>query len=61
MYIVVWITLGLNNELCDLSFTHETLENARIHYNALIGMDEVYSVSLCAVIESTEFEPAQVS
>ena len=60
MYLVVWVALGVNNEPRDLWVAHESLEDARTHYNALIALDEVYTVSICAVIESTDYTPTEV-
>ena len=34
----------------------EDLKKARLHYDTLLGYDDLHSVSLCAVIESTDYE-----
>lgn len=61
MYIVVWLVKLDDGESRDIWVTHESLEDARTHYNALIAMKDVYTASICSVIASTDYSPLKVS
>lgn len=39
----------------DFWTAHETLEEARRHYRMLVRMDNLYTASICTVIESTDY------
>lgn len=39
--------------------TFETLEEAQKEYEALLDLDEIYTASICGVIKSTDYSPAE--
>jgi len=63
MYIVVY---SVKQDRPDGSFfedsnwsTFETLEDAQKEYEALLDLDEIYTASICGVIKSTDYSPAE--
>jgi hypothetical protein len=63
MYIVVY---SLREGRPDGSFfgdsdwsTHETLEEAQKEYEALLDHSSIYSASICSVVKSTDYSPAE--
>lgn len=63
MYIVVY---SVRQDRPDGSFfedsdwsTFETLEEAQKEYEALLDLDEIYTASICGVIKSTDYSPAE--
>jgi hypothetical protein len=61
MYIVVWLVKFEDGEPRDMYVTHESFVDAKTHYNSLIAMKDVYTASICSVIESTDYSPLKVS
>ena len=61
MYIVVWLVKLEDGELRDMYVTHKSFVDAKTHYNSLIAMKDVYTASICSVIESTDYSPLKVS
>ena len=39
--------------------THETLEDAQKEYENLLDCPQIYTASICGVIESTDYSPIQ--
>ena len=39
--------------------THETLEEAQKEYQFLLDCPQIYTASICGVIESTDYSPIQ--
>lgn len=60
MYIIAYTTLAdsENEALSDWS-TYETFEEAKEEYKALVDSSWIYSASICGVIESTDYSPAE--
>jgi len=63
MYIVVHVMRELNPDgslfqHSDWS-THETLEEAQKEYENLLDCSSIYTASICSVIESTDYSPAE--
>lgn len=63
MYIVVY---SVRQDRPDGSFfedsdwsTFEKLEEAQKEYEALLDLDEIYTASICGVIKSTDYSPAE--
>jgi hypothetical protein len=59
MFIVVWMTKESRGVYRDHSEAHESRALAESQFAALLLRDDVYSVNLCGVIKSTDYEPAQ--
>ena len=63
MYIVVHIMKPDGKDECS-SFesdwsTHETLEEAQKEYQFLLDCPQICTASICGVIESTDYSPAE--
>ena len=39
--------------------THETFEEAKTEYQFLLDCPSIYTASICSVIESTDYSPAE--
>lgn len=63
MYIVVYVTREVKPdgglfEHSDWS-THETFEDALKEYENLLDCPSIYTASICGVIKSTDYSPAE--
>ena len=63
MYIVVHTLKPDGRDECssyesDWS-SHETLEEAQKEYQFLLDCPQIYTASICSVIESTDYSPTQ--
>ena len=63
MYIIAYAIREVNPdgslfEHSDWS-THETLEDAQKEYEALLDHSSIYSASICSVVKSTDYSPAE--
>lgn len=52
MWVVIWTTEGLG----DFWHAFDDEKDARAHYDYLCGLERIYTASLCAPIESTDYE-----
>lgn len=59
MFIVAWIERKPLQHDSDHYSAHESRDLAESQFAALLLRDDVYSVSLCGVIKSTDYEPAK--
>jgi hypothetical protein len=56
MYLVVWVAIDEDGSHRDIWVAHDDLKDAQTHYEELSNMDGVYTVSLCNIMKSTDYE-----
>lgn len=60
MFLMVWTECHEGEEGVaqyeDYWLAYDTYQEAVTNYDRLVGMEEVYSASICQVIESTDYE-----
>ena len=54
MILLVWTT---SPDKVDDYVAHETMAEAKAAFKLLLDRDDVYSASICGVIDSTDYEP----
>ena len=54
MYAVIWTTW----DMVDHWLPFPTLPEAKAHYASIVSLDSTWTASICAVVESTDYDPA---